>query len=347
MSEPENELKKALSENGAMDPQKANRLAAEAGSRFDARIKRDARITWLSFIVVMAVFEFAFVGFVFAFSTKMIVGSAILVVITIVLIISFDIQHRITNTKISLLRDIKLLRLAHWGLPSDQVIAPAREARSTDASLLHALSLRETRAWFLTLMLVAATSVFFAIWLMKGEGTRIDECQVTLLPDGSGAMVNKVSYRYQGFPTSSFSIWCGENDPIPQWIDSQGRELPTSVETVEGKRQYTVHLAEPVMPGQQVSYTTVTDIPLKATKQGEIWTYCMRRWHVGNAYISATVQLPQGAEIVSVDPKPARQSVRDGLPTVRFQPLSGEEIKFAYTIQYRLPSNKDAKEAEK
>jgi hypothetical protein len=50
-----------------------------------------------------------------------------------------------------------------------------------------------------------------------------------------------------------------------------------------------------------------------------------------------TIQLPKGAEIVSVDPKPAQQFVRDGLPTVRFQALRDCNQKFEHTIQYRLP----------
>jgi hypothetical protein len=344
MNDPEHELKKALTENGEMDSQKARRLATEAGSWFNARIKRDARITWLSVGLVVAVFEFAIIGFFLACNTKMTVGFAVLMVFALVFIVSFELQHRITNTKISLLRDIKLLRLERGGLPSGQVLAPAQETRPSDASLLHALSPRETLVWFLGFLLIAFAVGSFTFrlmldgWLIPGGDMRTDECQVALLPDGSGSMVDKVSYRYQELPTSSFPIWCGENDTIPQWLDSQGRELPTSVATIDGKRQYTVHLAEPVMPGQQVSYTTVSEIPLKATKQGEIWTYRLHRWHVGNAYISTTVRLPQGAKIVSLDPESARQSVCDGVPTVRFQPLRGEEIKFTYTIQYRLPS---------
>ena len=51
MSGQENELIKALAENGDFDAEKARRLGSEVGAWFDASLKRAARRSWLSKIV--------------------------------------------------------------------------------------------------------------------------------------------------------------------------------------------------------------------------------------------------------------------------------------------------------
>jgi hypothetical protein len=350
MSENADELKKALAENANFDATKADRDVSEANDYFDSRLRRAARITWLSLVIVTAVLEFAIVGFLLTFSTKAIVGFAVLLVISIVLIGVFAIDQRITNTKINLLREIKLLRLEHLGLPTDQTIAPRRPA-STGTCLWQVLSLRENVAWFLALMLVAAVSNYFTMQVMDWGLTTTDESQVTLLPDGSGSAVHKVSSRYRGvFPLTSFSLWSSDSSyTITQWLDGQGRELPVSVSSVGANRKFTAQFIEPVMPGERFSYTTTAERAEMAKKQGETWTY-RGGWKLGGRgqeYVSETIRLPRGAEIVSVEPKPAQQFVRDGLPTVRLQAIVDQDHQLEYTIQYRLPKENGTQKAPK
>ena len=169
-----------------------------------------------------------------------------------------------------------------------------------------------------------------------------EESQVTLLADGSKSTVSKVSYRNPAglFPTTSLSLWTGDGPfAITQWLDGRGRELPISVSTIGGNRQYTVQLAEPIMPGDRVNYTTTTEMAEWAARKGETWTYHEgRSWGgKGRKFFLETTRLPRGAEIVSVEPKPAQQLVRDGLPTVRFQAVVDQDHELVYTIQYRLP----------
>jgi hypothetical protein len=351
MSENAKELKKALAENGNFNVTKADRDAAAATSVFDAQLRRGARITLFCYLFVIALLEFAFVGFILTFSTKALVGFAILLVITIVLIVLFSIQYEISNTKLSLLREIKLLRLERLGMPSDQTIAPIRKAAPTGTSLWHVLSPRETAAWFLALILVAVVCNYTTLRLMDWGLRMTDESQVTLLPDGSGTAVNKVSYRYQGFlPMTSTSLLSGDPSyTITQWLDGQGRDLPISVSTIDGNRQFSVQFAEPIMPGDQVSYTTTAERPKMATKNGETWTYQGgQKWGgKGQKFYLETIRLPRGAEIVSVEPKPAQQFVRDGLQTVRFQAIIDQDHELEYTIQYRLPKENGTQEALK
>lgn len=342
MSENANELQQALAENGHFDAAKADCDAAEANSYFDSQLRRDARIMfWCRFIIVTAVLEFAFVGFVLTFSTKAMIGFAVVLVATVVLIGVFSIQYAVTNTKLNLLREIKLLRLEHLGLPTDRTIAAARKASLARPPMWRVLSLRENSVWLAALILVAVVSGYSTARLMAWGTTMTDESHVTLSPDGSTSAVNKVSYCHQGLlPLTTASLWTGDGPyAITRWLDGQGRELPISVSTSGGNRRYTVQFAEPIMPGDRVNYTTTTESANVATKDGETWTYRGgQKWGgKGQKFFLETVRLPQGAEIVSVEPQPAQQSVQDGLPTVRFQAVVDQDHELAYTIQYRLP----------
>jgi hypothetical protein len=352
MSENANELKKALAEDGNFDAAKADRDVIEASSYFDSQLRRGARITFLNLIIVTAVLVFAFTGFGLTFSTKAIIGFAMLMVVTAVLIVRFAIGHEIASTKISLLREIKLLRLEHLGLPADQTIASVRKATPTGISPWYVLSRRENMAWLLALILVAVVSNYLTFQLMDWGTTMTEESHVTLLADGSKSTVSKVSYRNPPalFPTTSLSRWTGDGPfAITQWLDGQGRELPISVATIGGNRQYTVQLAEPIMPGDRVDYTTTTEAAKMATEQGETWTYhgAQKSTGKGQKFFLETVQLPRGADIVSIEPKPAQQFAQNGLPAVRFQAIIDQGHELAYTIRYRLPKETRAQKAAK
>ncbi len=122
MSEQENELKKALAENGDFDAEKASDDANQARRWFDSRLKWSGRIAWMRIILVVVVFEFAFMNFsVVVISTRAMIGYAAMMVITIVLVGTIAVQSWIAGTKISLLKEIKLLRLECLGRPAGQV----------------------------------------------------------------------------------------------------------------------------------------------------------------------------------------------------------------------------------
>ena len=72
-------------------------------------------------------------------------------------------------------------------------------------------------------------------------------------------------------------------------------------------------------------------------KEDGVWT------HSGDfsyAYdtneFSQTVVLPEGAEIVSVQPWPVAKFTLKNKPTVRFEATRGHNDPFKYTVQYRL-----------
>ena len=122
MSENENELKKALAENGSFDAARAENEANQARRWFESRLKWSGHFAWMRIILVVVVFEAALTNFTMAGSTRAMVGYAATMTITLVLVGVIAVQSWVAGTKISLLREIKLLRLECLGRPAEQVV---------------------------------------------------------------------------------------------------------------------------------------------------------------------------------------------------------------------------------
>jgi hypothetical protein len=274
-----------------------------------------------------------------------------------------------------LLKEIKLLRLEHLRRPTGEATAQAREtiAASTNLWRTLPLSLGEDVAWYLSLVLVAAAVGLFTLWFAVSPEAMVPtvESYVTLAPDGSGTETMKVSYPYSGWvPRTSFPFTTSDPNASIRWVDSQGRQLPATVTTSDGQRRYTVRLVEPAMPGGQVRYTQITEVPALAASKDDLWT-CRgyRAFGVAKngsppgpglivgptlvdsrerqAEFSETVQLPEGAEIVKADPKPLGLFIWDGTPARFFTATRGRNEAFTYTIQYRLPKSNTHSETAK
>jgi hypothetical protein len=165
MNEHEDELKRALAENGNCDADKAENEAGRARRGFDSRLKWSGRFAWMRIILVVVVFEFAFVNFILAHSTRAMIGYAAMMVITIVLVGVIAVQSWVAGMKIGLLKEIKLLRLERLGQSTSQDALPELEASPLVASTRRALSAGEYLAWILALAVFAWGSGFAALRL--------------------------------------------------------------------------------------------------------------------------------------------------------------------------------------
>jgi hypothetical protein len=88
--------------------------------------------------------------------------------------------------------------------------------------------------------------------------------------------------------------------------------------------------------GERLRYTNIREIPAAATKKGDLWTYHGGFMSAQGALFLITVELPRGAKIVSVDPKPDEQSTDNDVPRLVFRGTRGCNERFAYEIRYRL-----------
>jgi hypothetical protein len=193
MSEHENKLKKALAENGVFDADQASEDANRASRWFDSRLKWAGRFAWMRIILVVVVFEFAFVKFYGAVSTRAMIGWAVVMVVTITGVGTIAVQSWVAGTKISVLKEIKLLRLECLGRPTEQVASSALGTFPVIAPPRRALSWREYIAWLLALMVVAGASAFVtqrlsdSVW--PSDMARFEGAAVTIEAPRIGAPV--------------------------------------------------------------------------------------------------------------------------------------------------------------
>jgi hypothetical protein len=140
--------------------------------------------------------------------------------------------------------------------------------------------------------------------------------------------------------------------------------LPATFTTANGQRHYTIQLIEPVMPGEQVRYTQVTQCPAQAGEKDGLWTCRISRAFGGDqgalppdaqvvaglpapdpdvkeppAHFWQTIQLPKGSEFVSTDPQPVMWGtcIWGDVPARGFQANCSRNKPFTCTVEYRLP----------
>ena len=342
MNESDNELKKALAENGSFDPEKAEELKNKAVGAFSARMRKVERICWVYLVVCACIGLFAYYRYQSpsTTSTKSLVGYGILLLIAYESTVLIKLWYWVVNSKLSVLKEIKQLRLeSPAAADPDALLGDWGVARPTGA-----LPRWERTAWLVGLIVIvvvvveyATPAVYRAIVGHDRQPSLTHEGYVSLAADGSGSTVTKTSWTNKGVvPVVSGPFECGSQS-TNRWIDGRGRELPVTVTTRDGRSRYTVNFIDPVMPGERHTYKRVTDDPALATQEGDLWT-CRADWGFGpqDYGYTETVVLPEGAEIVSVDPEPDRQFVRVGAPVLRFKAILDRGEHFKYTIQYRL-----------
>jgi hypothetical protein len=367
MSEHENELKRALAENGNFDAEKARRLGAETITRLRRGLIWRERLARLLVILCLAiVLGNLEVVLLYDTSTKAIVLHAVVAVIVYAAAIEIAVLLGINRSRVSLLKEIKLLRLD--GLYRSTGADVPATLESVVSSATDGPSWWERATWLaVTLSVVGG----FCYWGYRTEpGLRPSslriETYITLASDGAGTEVMKVSYPYMGFvPRSSFPFATSDTSASIRWVDGQGRQLPATFSTSNGQRRYTVRLIEPVMPGEQVHYTQITESSALATEKDGLWM-CRTSIAFGDsdngpkprasqlvaalptpaadvkepqANFSETIQLPKGAEVVTADPQPVMWGtcIWGSVPARGFQATRGRNDAFTCAIQYRLP----------
>jgi hypothetical protein len=202
MSDRENELKKALAENGAFDDEKAESEASRARRWFDSRLRRSARFAWMRIIIVAVFFEFAFVNFYNAVGIRAMIGYAAMMVISIGAASAIGVQSWVANTLLSLLREIKLLRLECLGPQTEQPAAASARSLPKNFSRQLDVSLRERIAWILAMILIACASGFITLrlsdYVWPWEMAHFEGAPVTVEAPRAGAPVSYTMYLSMG-----------------------------------------------------------------------------------------------------------------------------------------------------
>ena len=111
MSEHDNELRKALADNGTFDAEKGKKITADAVSRFHAELKKNERFLRVSLLISVGVLAFAIEKLFFAASTKAIVGFGVILLFVLVTTVLLKLWYWIVNTRITLQKELKVWQL--------------------------------------------------------------------------------------------------------------------------------------------------------------------------------------------------------------------------------------------
>ena len=338
MSKPENNLEKALVENGDFDPDKAKEVKEKAVGAFEAAMRKVERCYWVYMCLCFWLALFSWFHFWHAITTKALLFYGILMLIFFETTILMKLWYWIMNSKIGVLKAVKQLEL---GGPAVDDADLGKRARGSDGPRM-GLSRRERTIWYVVLV-----AGLFLVSYVKTEGdtywspssgaSLTSEGCVTLAADGSGLAVTEMSLVYQVETPDSFDF-AAPKEAVLRFTDSRGRELPFTTSPQDGRVRYDVSLGRHVFSGHRFSYTREQESPECATEDDGLWTYSTYYSYGYNTNeLAETVVLPDGAEIVSVNPWPVTQFTLMGKPTLRFVATRGSKEPFEYTIQYRLP----------
>jgi len=343
MSNPEDNLAKALSENGAFDTERADELRKKAVGAFEAGMRKVERCLWIYLCSCAWLVVFTLFHFMQSSSTKALLFYGLLLLIFFQTTILVKLWYWVMNNKISVLKAVKQLAL---GGPVAKDAETPGQSRGFGGPL-QGLSRGERAVWWGVLL--AGSALIGAVksaeirggvgaWNLDGGGTLTSEGHVTLAEDGSGSAVTHMSWVHDGALAKRGFHYYAPKESVLRFSDAHGRELPFTMSPQDGHICYDVALRHPVMPGRRFSYTMIEERSMAARKEGGVWTY----WN-DSSYgydtneFSRTVVLPRGAEIVSAEPWPVAAFTLDGHPTVRFEGTRGQNEPFRYTVKYRLP----------
>ena len=333
MSNFDETIKHALEKNGTLDPEKARQIRDQATGQFARALRKMERTMcgWLVGLNLIA--AIAFLNFFQSPSTKWQLLYAIMVLIMVEGTVLMKLWYWSINSRTVLLKEIRLLRLG----VADDTETMAR------APMSMALSRRERSTWMFFCLAPWAVFVFLMISGGNEGGTTASRTiqRIVINADGSGSRVMYASHPVRTMqPAMDFSIYYGKaaTGITPKWFDAQGRELERTITEEGSNLRYWIHLFEPVMPGQWLSYRCEEAWQTIATRDKDGWLYHISSYAKGTTTeFIGTITLPEGAIVESVTPKPDEQSVADGHPVIHLDSRTDKDEKFQCQIRYRLP----------
>ncbi|MBL7038173.1 MAG: hypothetical protein ISR77_06055 [Pirellulaceae bacterium] len=342
MSEHDETLRRTLEENARLQSKHAESLREASSAQFSGRYRWAERIYWLYAIACVVVGVSVINSFVRSDDTKSLIGCAVVMLVVYETTVLLKLWFAIAGMKMSVLKDVKLLRLEMARLASaagvkDPVEPPVEYEPMRGASRL------ERRLWLAACVVAAiATSSWSSHGIEFGGGQLSADSVITLGADGSATSVTDMTQTYHGFHRPQAFPFHVPKECKVRWIDPRGQEMPYKVTPAGTHNRYDVTVSEDVFVGGTMKHTRITETPDAATFEDGVWTYKTDiLYSLPQNQLKITVYLPPGAKVVSVEPEPLLEFNQEGRAGLRFQAFRGMNEKFAYTIRYELPSTTD------
>jgi len=339
MSEHDETLRRALEENALLRSKHAESLREASSAEFAGRYRWAERIYWFYAIACVVVGVSLINYFTRSDDTKTLIGCAVLMLVVYETTVLLKLWFAIAGVKMSVLKDVKLLRLEMVRLAEAVGVKdPAKPP--VEYEPMRAASRLERRLW-LAACVVAAIAT--SSWANRGSDFRDGELSadsaITLAADGSATTVTDVTQTYDSrHPPQAFQYGLPKECSV-RWIDCQGQEMPYEVTPAGTENRYDVTVSGNALSAGTMKHTRIAETPQAATLKDGVWTYKTdTHYDLPQNRLKITVCLPPGAKVVAAEPRPLLEFKQDGRTCLRFQTFRGMNEKFAYTIRYELPS---------
>jgi len=281
----------------------------------------------------------AFHGFVGSFDTKTLIACAVLMLVVYETTVLLKLWLATAALKMSVLKDVKLLRLEVARLAT--ATGAERGAEPTAKyEPMRGASPMERKLWIVACMIVAiATSSWTAHQFGLGGNWVSDETLITLSADGSVTSATELAQPYSSFHRPKDYPFFAPKEHKLRFVDPQGNDMPVKVVPGESHDRHEVTLTKEVFSDDgTMRHTRISDVPKAAKFEDGVWTYRNDiMYGTKENRFSITVCLPPGAEVVSVEPTPTLEMDQEGRTTLRFQGERGSNEKFAYAVRYTMP----------
>lgn len=325
-------------ENVAFDADRAAGLRGTIVDGFLAKARKLERrlYLWLVFFLVLACAMIR--NFFGTAETQAQILWAVLFLVMFESTILIKLWYWIVNTRLGTQRELRLLR---FDLAASKELPSGLDDLAQLESPLRPAGLPKWERWAWTAVLILGAYFTLGYRGCQGPGKGFENV-ITLGADGSGQEVTHWTYANRGgsmLMLREVPLYGGmrvaETEFIPSgespYRDSMGRALAVRREPAGENRRDVIQLIDPVPFGHdaQIHWTT----KVQAAREGGAWVY---KIGPGNSY-STTIELPPGAELVSVTPPENSRRMEGDRLALRFEVATSPDKLVSYQIKYRLP----------
>lgn len=343
MNRMDDELKKAAQELAAAEPapdaDEVRRVRDSILEKLGRGLRRIERTLWIYLYICLAALFYAAHRISTSADLKIMLAFGLVLLIAFETTILMKIWYWQMSTKIGLLKELKLARLAMIG---------DREAGAADMlperTLVRACSRPERLGWLVGMLAVAFIITHF--FPVRGSGLAIEttppgmacERTTTLTAEGTYTQHSRYSFlNNQAFPWDTFQLF-SERELEAAFETLDGASIQSTAQRVSEGIRTTLHLPEPVMPGARLLFNSqATDELAPDDGVWEYWDGQSWGFGYGRCHYNTRVELPPGAEVIETEPEPSwRETVGERSVLVFEETLPGGGH-YLFRVRYRLP----------
>jgi hypothetical protein len=337
---------------GGFDPERASRLRAQALETFQGQSRKITRYLYVWLLICLAFACLAMVLFAASTDVKSCILYGVLFLVMIESTILIKLWYWVVNTKLAVLRQVKLLRM---DLALQKGSMEALEELAALESPVQPAGISKWERWgWRVVTIVFALVMGAAIASSQGNlrfvasALSVNDFRNTLDLAADGSARQQIEWEMQNrslAPLSEFPLSNGgsvaQTTLIPAaespYADGLDRKLALRREPAGPNHRDVIQFVEPVAPFARFTLKSSWPWQARATREGDVWTLTdtLGPSSVRVRYVQ-TVLLPPGAEVVSVNPPATEQRDQGERVLLRMESKPGAGQQWKWTVQYRL-----------